>query len=352
MLSCNEVKELLSAYYDGELGVAAQQQVAEHLAACESCREELEQLKAVSSVFHTLDFPLADKAFSACLHERLEEEAKKNKPHWFGAMLKDMRTYATVAACLVLTVGIYAAVNNHSLKPVPLPQNTPIVTDRGVAKAQPSAAPDAGTAQKPTVPGETGGTNENKVADNRAGEPRKPAQTPVAPAGDRQNGGAGNGQETPNVLPQATPTPDTAGHVVPGSTEQPRGTQIPRIEHPDNNAGGEDTSPASNTTDPSQHSGGAGSGGDSGLLTTNPTGASSSTSFVLTDAEKRDYVLEVLARFGTVTVSDTEAQAKVLSSNYAACLSTLRSVDGLQESDSFTAEGESDGYCYVRIALK
>ena len=29
MLSCEEVKNLLSAYYDGELGVAAQQQVAE-----------------------------------------------------------------------------------------------------------------------------------------------------------------------------------------------------------------------------------------------------------------------------------------------------------------------------------
>lgn len=80
MLSCEDVKNLLSAYYDGELGVAAQQQVAEHLAACEACREEYEQLKALSGAFGALTFPESDKAFRAGLHERLETEAKKTEP--------------------------------------------------------------------------------------------------------------------------------------------------------------------------------------------------------------------------------------------------------------------------------
>lgn len=45
MLSCEDVKNLLSAYYDGELGVAAQQQVAEHLAACEACGRNMNSLR-------------------------------------------------------------------------------------------------------------------------------------------------------------------------------------------------------------------------------------------------------------------------------------------------------------------
>ena len=39
MLSCDETKNLLSAYYDGELGVAAASEVAEHLDSCEECRK-------------------------------------------------------------------------------------------------------------------------------------------------------------------------------------------------------------------------------------------------------------------------------------------------------------------------
>ena len=355
MLSCEEVKKLLSAYYDGELGVAAQQQVAEHLAACESCREELEQFKAVSGAFHTLDFPVADKAFTMRLHERFEEEGKKNKPHWFGAMMKDMRTYATVAACLVLTVGIYAAVNNHSLKPVPVPP--PVLSDSGKTGVQPTEAPEASTPRQPSSQGETGKRNfDNNAADNRAGEPEQPTQpvqTPAASSGERPGRDTGNGQEALNIAPQNTQTPDVSGYSVPDETTHPQATNVPRIENPGPSGNEQPSSLEPNGTEPSGsgHTGGT-SGNASGVTIVNPTSAASSTSFTLTDLEKRDYVLEVLGRFGSVTVTDTEAQAKVLSSNYEACLTALRSVDGLQEVGSFTAEGDSDGYCYVRVQLQ
>ncbi len=46
--SCNEVKELLSPYYDGELDEKDAKIVKTHLGQCLTCRRELENIKRLS----------------------------------------------------------------------------------------------------------------------------------------------------------------------------------------------------------------------------------------------------------------------------------------------------------------
>ena len=44
-MDCDQTKEILGAYLDGELGVSEAAQVKEHLSGCEACGEELKGLR-------------------------------------------------------------------------------------------------------------------------------------------------------------------------------------------------------------------------------------------------------------------------------------------------------------------
>lgn len=352
MLSCEDVKNLLSAYYDGELGVAAQQQVAEHLAACEACREEYEQLKVLGGAFGALAFPVADKAFRASLHERLEAEAKKNKTVRFGTVWRDMRTYAAIAACLVLTVGIYAAVKNNSVQPYPQSANPNTQTEAygNMAAVPPSgdiSAPSEGTASPETI-------QEQKIAgdEGTSASPRATNSPQVSPSPNpaQDNGAAGQGivtAPTPTLdvelvipTPQQTSMPPVTSEprTGPETRQEPAPEQIPG----GNTGAGGDTIPGE--ADP--HAG----GNSNGVLAVN-NGGQTTTKFTMTDKNIYDSVTELLGSFGTVTVTDTSIQVKVLNTNYNACLAALRSVQGLQEADTIVVEGEESGHCIIQINI-
>ncbi len=54
---CEEFRPLLSAYLDNELQGASLQRLENHLATCEACRAELEELRQVSNLLHALPTP-------------------------------------------------------------------------------------------------------------------------------------------------------------------------------------------------------------------------------------------------------------------------------------------------------
>lgn len=356
MLTCEEVKNLLSAYYDGELGVAAQQQVAEHLASCESCREELKQLKSLSAAFETLTFPEADKAFRSSLHERLEAETKKNRPLGWRTMWKDMRTYATIAACLVLTIGIYAAVGNNSVQPpVTGPVSSPAAgtdlqppSDVEIIPAQPegdtsTAAPtdgatDAGQdpSDAPSVPkiaqGDTGANT------NMQQEPQQESAVPEVPSAS---------QTTTSPMPIEPPAETTAPN-----TEEPRGTvkEVPAATAtPDVGI----PRPGANNTGGGEPDVAATGGGDPNAFSVEPNASVTTVaSFKLKDAALYDQVVALLGSFGSVTESEGRIEARVLDVNFESCLAALRSLNGLQETGSITTEGDSSGHCYIQIDTK
>ncbi len=355
MLTCEEVKNLLSAYYDGELGVAAQQQVAEHLASCESCREELKQLKSLSAAFHTLTFPEADKAFCSSLHERLEAEAKKNRPLGWRTMWKDMRTYATIAACLVLTIGIYAAVSNNSVQPpVTGPVSSPAAgtdlppSDVEIIPAQPegdisTAAPADGATDAGKNPSDAPSTpkiaqDDTGVDTNIQQEPQQESAVPEVPSA---------AQTTTSPMPIEPPAETTAPN-----TEEPRGTvkEVPAATAtPDVGI----PRPGANNTGGGEPDVAATGGGDPNAFSVEPNASVTTVaSFKLKDAALYDQVVALLGSFGSVTESEGRIEARLLDVNFESCLTALRSLDGLQETGSITKEGDSSGHCYIQIDTK
>lgn len=354
MLTCEEVKNLLSAYYDGELGVAAQQQVAEHLASCESCREELKQLKSLSAAFHTLTFPEADKAFCSSLHERLEAEAKKNRPLGWRTMWKDMRTYATIAACLVLTIGIYAAVSNNSVQP---PVTGPV------------SPPEAGTDLPPSdveiIPAQPE-ENTSIVAptDGATDAGQQPSDVPSAPKIAQGDTGADtNIQQEPqqeSAVPEVPSASQTTTSPMP--IEPPAETTVPNTEEPKGTVKevpAATATPDAGITQPGANNTGGGepdvaaTGGDPGAYSVEPNeSVTTVASFKLKDAALYDQVVALLGSFGSVTESEGQIEARVLDVNFESCLAALRSLNGLQETGSITTEGDSSGHCYIQIDTK
>ncbi len=354
MLTCEEVKNLLSAYYDGELGVAAQQQVAEHLASCESCREELKQLKSLSAAFETLTFPEADKAFRSSLHERLEAETKKNRPLGWRTMWKDMRTYATIAACLVLTIGIYAAVGNNSVQP---PVTGPVSSPAAGTDLQPPSDVEIIPAQP------EGDTSTAAPTDGATDAGQDPSDAPSVPKIAQGDTGANtNMQQEPQQEPATVVEPDAGQVTVPVPTDTPAETTVPNTEEPKGTVKevpAATATPDAGITQPGANNTGGGeldvaaTGGDPGAYSVEPNeSVTTVASFKLKDAALYDQVVALLGSFGSVTESEGQIEARVLDVNFESCLAALRSLNGLQETGSITTEGDSSGHCYIQIDTK
>ena len=112
-----------------------------------------------------------------------------------------MRTYATVAACLVLAVGIYAAVNNNSFITDPAPYMTPTVSESPAPAGEGEAVPvEPVVTEAPEKPqGQSGGVG----LDSAQGEPEKPAYTPQP----REDGVVSAGPDISAPNPTASPEP-------------------------------------------------------------------------------------------------------------------------------------------------
>jgi anti-sigma factor RsiW len=60
-MKCEEARELLEAFHDGELTVETRSALAAHLKACEACRATLSQLGALSAAIKSVDaFPVPE----------------------------------------------------------------------------------------------------------------------------------------------------------------------------------------------------------------------------------------------------------------------------------------------------
>lgn len=69
---CKHTLENLSAFLDNELSDASASDIEDHLAICEDCQQELEQLSTLSALFKKVDLPVQD--FSEQVITRLCQE--------------------------------------------------------------------------------------------------------------------------------------------------------------------------------------------------------------------------------------------------------------------------------------
>jgi anti-sigma factor (TIGR02949 family) len=116
MHECRDRARMLGSFLDGELEAAKLIEIDEHIASCESCREETQLLRAMrGSLKRVVKAPapsgLRDRIANAMAAERLREDARAEAafgalaggpPFVSGASLKTMVPLATAAALALM----------------------------------------------------------------------------------------------------------------------------------------------------------------------------------------------------------------------------------------------------------
>lgn len=106
-MNCSQYRELLSPYLDGALGSTQRRNLENHLALCNSCREELEALRQTVKLLQAwseeeLDLP---DGFEERLRERLRQACQP----WYRHLPKGWLSLAAAAAIMVgVAVSAYA----------------------------------------------------------------------------------------------------------------------------------------------------------------------------------------------------------------------------------------------------
>lgn len=108
-MSCDKYLELLSARLDGALTQDEERELEEHLSVCPDCRAAGAQLAALRGAFHELEDIPAPEGFAQGVMERARAE-KKVVPLFRRPRF---RALAGLAACAVLAVGLYGAVQQQ-----------------------------------------------------------------------------------------------------------------------------------------------------------------------------------------------------------------------------------------------
>lgn len=106
-MKCETIRNMFSSYIDKDLNDIEKTELENHLAECNECRKEYENLLDIISVCNNLEEVELPQDFRTELHQRLIEEKKKKS--FFGGILerKGMKmATGLVAAALVIAIGI------------------------------------------------------------------------------------------------------------------------------------------------------------------------------------------------------------------------------------------------------
>jgi anti-sigma factor RsiW len=96
-MKCTYVRQMISQYVDGELGLDEKKDFESHIQSCASCREELEETRALHRLFASAERFAAPYGFATRVLANLEE--KERRPLF-------LRAAQVALALVVMTFGI------------------------------------------------------------------------------------------------------------------------------------------------------------------------------------------------------------------------------------------------------
>jgi len=100
-VSTHRIERQLSAYLDGELTAEDAAEVRAHLAGCESCRAEVESLRATKTLVGRLAQPSLPAGFAAGVWSRIERPSPRR---WFWWPRPAMALAAVALAVILVAV--------------------------------------------------------------------------------------------------------------------------------------------------------------------------------------------------------------------------------------------------------
>ena len=110
MMHCEEVKELLEVYLEGELDESEQSAVEAHISNCESCKQELALTRSIPRLVSSLSAPPAPEDIIPDTLRRLHDEKPGFLKRWmrvFGVPLSRKWQFVAVSLFL-LAVSLFA----------------------------------------------------------------------------------------------------------------------------------------------------------------------------------------------------------------------------------------------------
>jgi len=121
-MNCKDLKELLSAYVDGELSRTQREFVEEHLAGCADCRAILEGYRAVNQKLTSLrEVPAMPDRKGAIISKIKEEHTRKPTQPWLRPALVATVVIAVIAALIgVEFLGVGSSEGTGVMMPPPL----------------------------------------------------------------------------------------------------------------------------------------------------------------------------------------------------------------------------------------
>ena len=111
MKVCNDISSRLPLFASGDLEPAETERIEQHLASCEACRAELQELREIEALIAADSVEVAPHYGSSLvvnIQERLERERrqKRQKALWL------IPAFASIALLLVLTLTIFRSSQN------------------------------------------------------------------------------------------------------------------------------------------------------------------------------------------------------------------------------------------------
>jgi anti-sigma factor RsiW len=130
----------IEAYYDGELSPEAAREIDAHLADCDSCRRELQHLRAMTQFVQSFNPAPITRDVMARLHEQVDALTQRDT-------LRFAKQLSSLAACLLVAAGVWFATTSQTSEASPAPWERAAVTLQLDTNSQTSSATSDDTAQ-------------------------------------------------------------------------------------------------------------------------------------------------------------------------------------------------------------
>lgn len=114
-MRCEQIRDLLSSYIDGETTIEETIEIKEHLSECIECKKELEELKTVLSLFNTLEPIEPPEDLKYTIMAKVKSEGLKKSAFAFNSR-RWIAWGATAAVIFIIvgTVGISSLLDNSA----------------------------------------------------------------------------------------------------------------------------------------------------------------------------------------------------------------------------------------------
>jgi hypothetical protein len=151
---CEEIREELVAYQDGELAEQDRKQVASHLSACVACTQEAASLARIGQMFGSLERVTPSPDFTTNFWQRLEHERQPQLESRFAQWWRELResmTHWHLAPALVGVASVlifFAAFSQKPDRTLPTTGPDSLITKKPEAVAKPAMS------KEPKVPAE------------------------------------------------------------------------------------------------------------------------------------------------------------------------------------------------------